>query len=151
MDLLLRYFDEIDYNVKVGYHDSQFFGHGTSKDVQKQFNNAISELDPNKLFQVGMDGPNVNLREKNQQHGLIYIGSCGLHTMRNTFKTGAKQTDWKVKKILKAACQIFHDSLARREDYYHWFQSVSFIILCNKVGEFFHDLFVYLLYLNYVS
>ena len=58
MDLLLRYFDEIDYKVKVRYYYSQFFAHGTSKNTQKQFHNAISDLDSNKLFQVRMDGPN---------------------------------------------------------------------------------------------
>ena len=58
MYLLLRYFDEIDYKVKVRYYYSQFFGHGTSKNIQKQFHNAISDLDSNKLFQVRMDGPN---------------------------------------------------------------------------------------------
>ena len=62
MDLLLRYFDEIGCKVKIRCYDSQFFGHGASKDIQKQFNNTISDLDPNKLFQVGMDGPNVNLK-----------------------------------------------------------------------------------------
>ena len=108
MDLLLSYSDEINYKAKVRY-DSQFFGHGTWKDIQQQFNNAISDLDPNKLFQVGMDGLNVSLkflqfiqqvREENQQHGLINIGSCGLQTIHNAFKTGAEQTDWKMKKIL---------------------------------------------------
>ena len=56
MELLLRYFDEIYYKVKVRYYDSQFFGHGTSKDIQKQFNNAILDLDTNNLFQVKIDG-----------------------------------------------------------------------------------------------
>ena len=61
-----------------------------------------------------MDGLNVNLkflqliqqdREENQQHRLIGIGSCGLHTIHNSVKTGGEQTDWKMKKILKAAYQ----------------------------------------------
>ena len=62
MDLLLRYLSEINYKVKVRYYISQFFGHGTSKDVQKQFSNAISDLDSNKVFQVELDCPNVNLK-----------------------------------------------------------------------------------------
>ena len=71
-------------------------------------------------------------------HGFIDIGSCGLHTIHNAFKTGAKKTDWKMKNILKAAYQIFHDSpVWRRLPYHHWLQSFSFNILCNKFGDFF--------------
>ena len=70
MDLLLRYFDEVDYKVEVRYYDSHFFGHGTLKDIQKQFNNTVSDLDHSKLFQVEMDGPNVNLKFL-PQHGLL--------------------------------------------------------------------------------
>ena len=70
--------------------------------------------------------------------------------MHNTFKTGAEQTDWTMKKILKPVYQIFHDSPVRREDYFHWFQSISFIILWNKVEEFFYDLFSYVPYQNSV-
>ena len=49
-----------------------------------------------------MDGPNVNLkllkmiqteRSENEQRQLIDIGSCGLHTIQNSFKTGAQSTD----------------------------------------------------------
>ena len=70
MDLLLRYFDEVDYKVEVRYYDSHFFGHGTLKDIQKQFNNAVSDVDDSKLFQVEMDDPNVNLKFL-PQHGLL--------------------------------------------------------------------------------
>ena len=82
IDLLHRYFYEIDYKVKGRYYDSKFFGLSTSKDIQKKFNNAVSDLGPNKLFQIGKDGSNINLkflqliqqdREENQQHGLIDI------------------------------------------------------------------------------
>ena len=37
--------------------------------------------------------------------------------MHGAFKTGVESTDWKIKKILKAAFQILHDSPARREDH----------------------------------
>ena len=36
----------------------------------------------------------------------------------NAFKTGAEQTDWKMKMIVKTADQIFHGSSVRREDYF---------------------------------
>ena len=49
-----------------------------------------------------MGGPNVNLkflqmiqteRSENEQRQLIDIGSCGLHTIHNSFKTGAQSTN----------------------------------------------------------
>ena len=73
-----------------------------------------------------MDGPNVNLkflndaakdRVANEQHELIFVGTCDLHVIHGGFKTDAESTDWKIKKILKAAFQILHDSPARHEDY----------------------------------
>ena len=64
---------------------------------ESQFNDISNELDSNKLFQISMDGPNVNLkfyeavvteRNENEQHQLINIGSCGLHKIHGAFKTG---------------------------------------------------------------
>lgn len=57
-----RYFYEISYKVKVRYYNSQFFGHGISQDIQRQFNTAISHLDPNKLLQLEMDARNINVK-----------------------------------------------------------------------------------------
>ena len=57
-----RYFHEVGYKVNVRYYNSQFFGHGTSKDIQRQFNTAISHLDPNKLLQLEMDARNINVK-----------------------------------------------------------------------------------------
>ena len=78
MDLLLRYCHEVDYKVEVKYLDSEFGGHGTSKDIQKQLNNAISDLDANQFFQVRMDEPNANLKflqliqqDREENHGRV--------------------------------------------------------------------------------
>ena len=98
-----------------------------------------------------MDGPIVNLkllkmiqteRSENKQHQLIGIGSCGLHTIHNSFKTGAQSTDWELKKTLKGSYQVFHDTPAMREDLVSvtnidryplsfgdtWFASLVFVI-----------------------
>ena len=93
--------------------------------LYREFSNALKEFDGNKLLQIFMDGPNVSLKFLNDtakdrvaigQHELIFIGTCGLHVIHGTFKTGAESTDWKIKKILKAAFQILPDSPAKRED-----------------------------------
>ena len=125
MDLLVRYFDEKEERVKTRYLDSEFLGHGASIDIKRNFDETVKDLNPNKLIQIGMDGPNVNLkllkmiqteRSENEQHQLIDIGSCGLHTIHNSFKTGAQSIDWELKKTLKGSYQVFHDTPARRED-----------------------------------
>ena len=73
-----------------------------------------------------MDGPNVNLkmlqkineeRTANEFHHLISVGSCELHTVHGASRTGAEATDWSIKKILRGAYIVLHDSPARREDY----------------------------------
>ena len=90
MDLLVRYFDETEERVKTRHRDSQFLGHGTSIDLKRNFDETVKDLNSNKLIQIGMDGPNVNLkllkmiqteRSENEQHQLIDIGSCGLYTI----------------------------------------------------------------------
>ena len=79
-------------------------------------------MDASKLIQVGMDGPNVNIKlqaeqSENEQHQLIDIGSSDLHTIHNALMTGAKSTGWGMKKIHRAAYQIFHDLPAREVDF----------------------------------
>ena len=83
MDLLARQFDETEGSAKIRYLDSQFLGHGTSYDFKKNFSESLQVLDANKLIQVAMDGPNVNIkllkmiqaeRSENEQHELIDIG-----------------------------------------------------------------------------
>ena len=44
------------------------------------------------------------------------ICSCNLHSVYGTFKTGAEATDWEIKKTLKGAFYLLHDTPARRED-----------------------------------
>ena len=53
------------------------------------------------MFKVSMDGPIANLkfleklqkdRLENEQHELINIGRCELHTIHGAFKTGAEST-----------------------------------------------------------
>ena len=50
MDVLIRYFDEDDKQVKVRYSDSHFLGHSTNIDLFEQFTNAVNELNPNRML-----------------------------------------------------------------------------------------------------
>ena len=125
-DILIRYFDHVENRVKVRYLDSTFFGHAALQDLFIQFTQALLKLDTNKMLQVSTDGPFANLKffEKlqkdhleNEQHELINIGGCGLHTIHGAFKTGAESTSWNIRKRLHGSYQILHDSPAPRDDF----------------------------------
>ena len=122
MDLLIRYWDTVDQEVKVRFWDAKFLGHATHQDLLATFNEATGSLNMSKMIQLSMDGPAVNVklydvlknsRSDNQLPGLIDIGSCGLHVIHGGFQTGAKKTPWDINKTLKATWQILHDSPAR--------------------------------------
>ena len=57
------------------------------------------------------------LRTETKLHQLTNIGTCGLHIIHGSFKTGNKVTDWNIKAIAKSAFQILHHSPARRTNY----------------------------------
>ena len=115
MGLLVRFYNSVNA-VNNRFHDSRFLGHATHQDLHKKFNDISNQLDSNKLFQISMDGPDVNLkfyeavvteRNENEQHQLINIGSCGLHAIDGVFQTGFKKSAWKIKKILKGFIMFF--------------------------------------------
>ena len=94
MDLHVRYWDPIKNRVKVRYYDSTFLRQGTHTDLLNHFKSIINDLPSNKVYQVSMDGINVNLKfykefsrlykEKNC-HCLNDIGTCSLHTVHYIF------------------------------------------------------------------
>ena len=86
----------------------------------------MKDLCENKLVQISIDGPNVNLKllEKiseeqtsNEFHQLVSTGSYGLHMIHGAFHARAEKTEWSIKKILTGAYYVLHYSPARREDY----------------------------------
>ena len=83
-------------------------------------------LDQSKLVQISSDDPNVNLkflqiikdhREELDHLRLIDIGTCGLHTVHGSFKTGLVASGWLIEKILTWMWYFLIDSPARREVY----------------------------------
>ena len=61
MGLLVHFYNSTN-TVNNRFHDSHFLGHATHQDLHKKFNDIANELDSNKLFQISMDGPNINLK-----------------------------------------------------------------------------------------
>ena len=83
-------------------------------------------LDKSKLVQISSDSLNVNRKflqiikdrqEKLDHLPLIDIGTCGLHTVHGSFKTGLVASGWLIEKILKWMWYFLKDSPARREVY----------------------------------
>ena len=74
------------------YLDSAFLGHTKSEDLLVGLKSCISELNTSNLVQIGMDGPNVNLKlhrllvddrraTNPEMPDLIDIGTCSLHVV----------------------------------------------------------------------
>ncbi|XP_056459485.1 uncharacterized protein LOC130392964 [Gadus chalcogrammus] len=100
-------------------------GHATAKDLLQHFKECVQQLDLRHLVSISMDGPNVNWKffsMLQQEHAdtfggaqLIVVGSCGLHTLHNAFKSGFSV--WQMEKVLRALHTLLHNTPARREDF----------------------------------
>ncbi|XP_041858035.1 uncharacterized protein LOC121650545 [Melanotaenia boesemani] len=129
MDLHLRFWTTDDetgtHHVISRFYGSEFMGHSRAEDIMAHFKEGTKELDLNNMVSLSMDGPSVNWKfvellqeEHREQCGgaqLQMTGSCGLHTMHNSFKNGFAV--WQVEKVLKALHYLFHCAPARREDF----------------------------------
>ena len=125
MDFLVRYFHKD--KVTCRYITSGFLGHTRAEDLKMKFKEGIIELEKKKMLQISMDGPNVNWKlydsivekrsENDDYPGLIDIGSCNLHIVHGTFRTGVQKTKWGIDGILQALYNLFPYSPAKREDY----------------------------------
>lgn len=109
VNLLLQYFESDDI-VKVKIYDSRFLGRGTHFDLMQQFNDVTKDLNPNHMYQMPIKDPSVNFkfydctvikREENEQHVLVDIGTCGLHTIHRSFNYDGGKSNWNFKKIIK--------------------------------------------------
>ena len=88
MDIIVRFWDTEKNKVLSRYLNSQFLGHTRAADLLQKFNEALGKLNLANLFQVSMDGPNMNwkffdslceyraLTDPDVPH-LINAGSCG--------------------------------------------------------------------------
>ena len=98
LDVHVRYWSSENGRVESRYLTSLFIGHGRTDDILKHFEEATKDLDPAKTWNIGMDGPNVNLaferelrksREELNLPSLLCLGTCGLYTVHRSFQTGA--------------------------------------------------------------
>ena len=49
-------------------------------------------------------------KEGRKLEWLVFLGTCGLHIMHNSFKHGEKASNWNMKKLCSSLCKIFDES-----------------------------------------
>ena len=107
MDLHIKYYNTTNKCATTRYYNLEIMGEASAQDMKNL--NCLKKLENNKLIQVSSDGPNVNLaffdilnnkRSDDELSQLINIGTCGLHTLRNSFKQDEKASGWKISKLL---------------------------------------------------
>ena len=126
MDMIVRFWDSKNKSVAERYFNSEFVGHATAADMLTHFRNGMVLHNPSSLVQISLYGPNVNWkfyhnlfqeRKGEEFPDLLIIGSCSLHVVDASFEKGAKISGWNLGNTLCSLWQIFHDTLARREDF----------------------------------
>ena len=101
------------------------------------FLDATAGINLSQVLQVSMDGPNVNkkflknlkFKQKDENPDgieILDIGSCGIHTIHNSYKKAMHITEWNISNILKALYYLFSHSSARRGDYIKYSKSREF-------------------------
>ena len=117
MDILVRYWEMEKRLAVTRYLTSEFMGYAKAEDIMTSFEQDVTKKfkDTHKLVHIGSDGSNVNLlflqnyndhRSYQELSALLYLGTCGLHTVHGSLKAGEKKSEWKVGKTLKAMSGI---------------------------------------------
>ena len=111
-------------------------GGAKAEKILRTFEKDINKLSPESFIQISSDGPNVNLRflklfaekrESGELPPLIQIGTCGLHTIHGSMKTGIKNSHWNTGKILKAAWKLLDEAPAQGS-YLRKYQKPAYIL-----------------------
>ena len=77
----------------------------------------------------------------------IDIDSCSLHIIHRRFTTGAEKSGWKLRKVLKGAYHMLHNTPARKEDYESLTDKTSGILF-NSVRLYYTQSFLIITSLN---
>ncbi|KAH7942791.1 hypothetical protein HPB52_001573 [Rhipicephalus sanguineus] len=62
MDIHLRFWSTTPEHVMTQYCSPLFMGHSTAEELQEKFLGGLTNLPLEKIVQLSMDGPNVNLK-----------------------------------------------------------------------------------------
>ena len=141
LDVVVKYWDVSKNRAMTRYFDSSFLGYTRASDLLEKLDKIVKPVGYQKLIQVAMDGPNVNLKllkdlikylsELESDHPQVLdFGSCGLH---NAFKVGINATGCKLIEFLRAIYIYFKDKPATKADYSYYTNSKTCKILCNAM------------------
>jgi hypothetical protein len=135
MDCYVRLYNVNKNRVETRYITSTFLGHATAVHLKDAFKENCKRLDPQKMLQISMDGPNVNLKfysdlcaelEEQDDPQLVNIGTCSLHSVHNAFKSAVKVSDSGIDSLLQSLWTLFHNTPARRQDFTNITGGVTF-------------------------
>lgn len=97
LDLYVRIWD-VDNQVRTRCLQSSFLGHASARNLFDVLESVIRSLNYRSILQLSMDGPNVNnkvhedlqreIMENTEGTKMVDVGTCGLHTLHNAFKSG---------------------------------------------------------------
>ena len=110
-DGYVQYWSKEQDLITSVYCGSLFVGHCTSKDLLSHFCKFGEDMswESDLLLQVGMDGPNVNLKFEQDLAAKIMeecgasflnIGSCSLHQTHNAFRKGILDFDFNIESFV---------------------------------------------------
>ena len=66
MVVMVHYWDEEENEVRTHYQGPTVFGHSTAVNLTDEINEVIRHLDPEKMHQICMDGPAINIKFLNK-------------------------------------------------------------------------------------
>ncbi|KAJ8685902.1 hypothetical protein QAD02_021695 [Eretmocerus hayati] len=128
MDIYVKSWDASKNQAVVRYLGLTFLQHCTALDLLRGFHDVTGEIDYACVVNVGIDVPHVNFKflvefKKSLEQGedggckIFDCGSCGIHTLRNSYKTGFDKSEWGIAAFLKAKYFPFVHSGPRQEHY----------------------------------
>lgn len=138
MDLIVRTWNNKE--TDTNYLTSGFVDDTTATGLLDSFKDALLKLniELKKIYQVSMDGPNVNLKflkdfkfYLKETFGddhlcLIDIGTCSLHVVNNAYKAGLEKSGWNINTFLRSLYYLFKDFPTRRSTFSRITQSNEF-------------------------
>ena len=124
LDIHIRFWE--GSQVSSRFDTSEFLGHADADCLHEKLLDCCTAIGKPDLLQMSMDGPNVNWKtyellstsiEEETKKKMLNIGSCGLHIIHNSFRSGSMETNREVGQTLSSLYWLFKDSPARREDF----------------------------------
>ena len=126
MDIVVRYWDDKTNKCQPDTSPHHLWGTVVQRMSCQHSKMESAELLLHSIMQVSMDGPNVNwsflkmfnayLQTNCDEKTLINLGSCGLHVVHGSLKTGHSAAKWSVHQILRSMYNLFKTSPAQRSD-----------------------------------